>query len=74
MVLPLASMGDIAFLLIIFFMLASNFMKTANADMEEPRSSDLEQQEAAKLSVTMDRNGDIWFEGRRSARTKWPRC
>ena len=34
-------MGDIAFLLIIFFMLASNFMKTANVDMEEPRSSDL---------------------------------
>ena len=58
-------MGDIAFLLIIFFMLASNFMKTANVDMEEPRSSDLEQQEAAKLSVTMDRNGDIWFQGQK---------
>ena len=58
-------MGDIAFLLIIFFMLASNFMKTANVDMEEPRSSDLEQQEAAKQSVTMDRNGDIWFQGQK---------
>lgn len=58
-------MGDIAFLLIIFFMLASNFMKTANVDMEEPRSSDLEQQETAKLSVTMDRNGDIWFQGQK---------
>ena len=56
-------MGDIAFLLIIFFMLASNFMKTANVDMEEPRSSDLEQQEAAKQSVTMDRDGVIWFQG-----------
>ena len=58
-------MGDIAFLLIIFFMLASNFMKTANVDMEEPSSSDLEQQEAAKQSVTMDRNGDIWFQGQK---------
>ena len=58
-------MGDIAFLLIIFFMLASNFMKTANVDMEEPHSSDLEQQEAAKQSVTMDRNGDIWFQGQK---------
>ena len=63
--LPTASMGDIAFLLIIFFMLASNFMKTANVDMEEPSSSDLEQQEAAKQSVTMDRNGDIWFQGQK---------
>lgn len=63
LVLPLSSMGDIAFLLIIFFMLASNFMKTANVDMEEPRAADLEQQEAAKQSVTMDKDGVIWFQG-----------
>ena len=56
-------MGDIAFLLIIFFMLASNFMQTANVEMEEAKSSSLEQQEAAKQSVTMDKNGDIWFQG-----------
>ena len=63
LVLPLSSMGDIAFLLIIFFMLASNFMQTANVEMEEAKSSSLEQQEAAKQSVTMDKNGDIWFQG-----------
>ena len=56
-------MGDIAFLLIIFFMLASNFMQTANVEMEEAKSSSLEQQEAAKQSVTMDRDGVIWFQG-----------
>ena len=65
LVLPLSSMGDIAFLLIIFFMLASNFMKTANVDMEEPVASSLEQQEAAKQSVTMDREGAIWFQGQK---------
>ena len=48
LVLPLSSMGDIAFLLIIFFMLASNFMKTANVDLEEAHAADLERQEAAK--------------------------
>ena len=63
LVLPLSSMGDIAFLLIIFFMLASNFMKTANVDAEEPIAVGLEQQEAAKQSVTMDRDGVIWFQG-----------
>ena len=63
LVLPLSSMGDIAFLLIIFFMLASNFMQTANVEMEEPHSSDIDQQEAPKQSVVMDRNGDIWFQG-----------
>ena len=30
-------MGDIAFLLIIFFMLASNFMKTGNAEGKEEK-------------------------------------
>ena len=63
LVLPLSSMGDIAFLLIIFFMLASNFMKTANVDLEEAHAADLERQEAAKQSVTMDREGVIWFQG-----------
>ena len=63
LVLPLSSMGDIAFLLIIFFMLASNFMKTANVEMQEATSSSLEQQEPAKQSVTMDRDGNIWFGG-----------
>ena len=63
LVLPLTSMGDIAFLLIIFFMLVSNFMKTANVEMDEATSGDLEQQEAAQKSVTMDRNGVVWYEG-----------
>ena len=64
LVLPLSSMGDIAFLLIIFFMLASNFMKTANVELDQPKSPSLEQQEAAKQSVTMDKDGVIWYEGR----------
>ena len=40
LVLPLSSMGDIAFLLIIFFMLASNFMKTGNVDLQRPGGAD----------------------------------
>lgn len=63
LVLPLSSMGDIAFLLIIFFMLASNFMKTNKVELERPESPDLEQQEAPKSSVTMDKDGKIWYEG-----------
>ena len=64
LVLPLTSMGDIAFLLIIFFMLVSNFMKSANVDMQEAVAADLEKQEAAQQSVIMDKDGSIWFDGR----------
>ena len=54
LVLPLSSMGDIAFLLIIFFMLASNFMKTNKVELEKP---------PPKSSVVMDKDGRIWYEG-----------
>ena len=63
LVLPLSSMGDIAFLLIIFFMLASNFMKTGNVDLQRPRAPTLEQQEPAKCSVMVDRDGVVWCDG-----------
>ena len=57
LVLPLSSMGDIAFLLIIFFMLASNFMKTSNVELEKPDAPSLEQQEPPKCSVLLDKDG-----------------
>ena len=66
LVLPLSSMGDIAFLLIIFFMLASNFMKQANVEMENAASREIDRQEAPKTSVTMDASGVIWYEGQQS--------
>ena len=56
-------MGDIAFLLIIFFMLASNFMKTGNVELEKPAAQDLEQQETAKASIMMDVDAKVWYEG-----------
>lgn len=65
LVLPLTSMGDIAFLLIIFFMLASNFMKTGNVELDRARAEGLEKQEAAKSSVMMDNDGAIWYEGQK---------
>jgi len=63
LVLPLSSMGDIAFLLIIFFMLASNFMKTGNVELDKANAPELEQQEAPKCSVMMDKDKAIWYEG-----------
>lgn len=63
LVLPLSSMGDIAFLLIIFFMLASNFMKTANVDLVRPSAPALERQEGPKCSVMIDKDGVVWYDG-----------
>ena len=63
LVLPLTSFGDIAFLMIIFFMLASNFMKSANIEIDKPHGVELEQQESPKCSVIIDKDRMIWYEG-----------
>ena len=63
LVLPTSSMGDIAFLLIIFFMLASNFMKSANVELENAQSEDIDTVDAGDVSIVMDAGGVIYVQG-----------
>ena len=63
LVVPTSSMGDIAFLLIIFFMLASTFMKTANVQVENPESPAIEAQPAPLVEVLVDSSGTVWMGG-----------
>ena len=56
-------MGDIAFLLIIFFILASNFAKEAHIEFDPARSPDIEKMERSQVSVTIDKDGQIWLQG-----------
>ena len=61
---PVASMGDIAFLLIIFFMLTSNFMKEANIKLDEAQAPDIEELKDSQLSVSVDEEGKIYVQGK----------
>jgi biopolymer transport protein ExbD len=61
---PIASMGDIAFLLIIFFMLTSNFIKEAHVDLTPPKSEDIEIIRETHVSISVDRDGLIWLQGK----------
>lgn len=63
LVLPTSSMGDIAFLLIIFFILASNFMKTANVEAEKPSGEEVDTVEDAQVSVAVDASGKYYVQG-----------
>ena len=64
LLVPTTSMGDIAFLLIIFFILAGNFMKN-NMKLTNPLSPDVEQQEIPQVTVVMDEAEELWFQGER---------
>ena len=64
-VVPVASMGDIAFLLIIFFVLCSTFARESGIKVVPPTSRDIEQIEKSQLAVTVDAEHQIYFQGNR---------
>lgn len=55
--------ADIAFLLIIFFMLNTTFMKDGNIKLNPAASSDLEKLEQVQLSVSLDAEGVLRLQG-----------
>ena len=64
---PIASMGDIAFLLIIFFLVCSEAIKdNSNRPVELPTSEHVTQTKATVVArVTIDETGEIHFDGSR---------
>lgn len=61
---PVASMGDIAFLLIIFFMVCSNFAKEAKVKLESPRTADVVRLKESMVSVSIDDQGVTYLQGK----------
>lgn len=62
LLIPLASMGDIAFLLIIFFMLVADFMRD-NQQLDPAAGADVAELPAGEVSVVLDQNGILWLQG-----------
>ena len=64
---PIASMGDIAFLLIIFFLVCSEVAKDkANLQVTLPLSEHVQKVEASVVArVAVDEIGEIYFDGAR---------
>ena len=62
---PIASMGDIAFLLIIFFLVCSEVSKDKNnLNVTLPLSEYVEKMEASVVArVAIDEGGEIYFDG-----------
>jgi len=61
---PTTSMADIAFLLNIFFMVTSNFIKEAHVEITQPSSPDISPMKEAQVSVTLDRDANLWLQGK----------
>lgn len=62
-IVPVASMGDIAFLLIIFFLLLSEFNKDKVAELILPKSEHVEKLEGKPIAkVDIDEDGVIYVD------------
>lgn len=63
LLIPFASIGDIVFLLIIFFVLTSNFIQEAHIKLAPAVSPDVDKLKQGTVTVSLDRNGDLWLQG-----------
>ena len=61
---PVASMGDIAFLLIIFFMVCSQFIKDS-VKVSLPTTAEVTKLENYPIVVLIDHDAKIYFQGKR---------
>ena len=60
---PVASMGDIAFLLIIFFMVCSRFAKDPGVSIEAPTTVNVSKLDDYPIVVLIDKEAQIYFQG-----------
>jgi biopolymer transport protein ExbD len=62
-IVPVASMGDIAFLLIIFFILATNFARDSNIKLTQPASPHVDEMGRSNIMVIVDEEGRYYVDG-----------
>ena len=56
---------DMVFLLLIFFVVTTSFVKEAGIDVSRSTASTAEVKESATVMVGVDTAGDIWMEGKK---------
>ncbi len=59
-----SSMGDIAFLLIIFFMVCSRFAKDPGVNIDSPTTFKVDKLDDYPIVVLIDAKGNIYFQGK----------
>ena len=64
--IPVASLGDIAFLLITFFMFCSTFSRSGGGKIDPPLADNIVQMKEGKVLVEIDQDGKIYVQGQPS--------
>ncbi|MBT8064532.1 MAG: biopolymer transporter ExbD [Gammaproteobacteria bacterium] len=58
-------MLDIVFIMLIFFIVTTSFVKEAGIDVSRPTASTSEQKTKGNIMIAIRENGDVWMNKRR---------
>lgn len=60
----LTPMLDVVFIMLIFFVVTTSFVKESGVEINRPSAETTQQQEQANILIAIRPNGEIWIEGR----------
>ena len=63
--LNITPMLDIVFIILIFFVVATSFVKESGVDVSRPGAHSSERKERGNIMIGVDQEGDIYMEGKR---------
>lgn len=62
--LDMTPMLDIVFIMLIFFIVTSSFVKTAGIEINPPSASSAEQQDNVNIFIAISDTGAVWLDNR----------
>ncbi|AUM13955.1 ExbD/TolR family protein [Ketobacter alkanivorans] len=62
--LDLTPMLDVVFIMLIFFIVTTSFVKESGIAVNTPEAETAQRQESANILIAIHESGDIWIDGR----------
>lgn len=63
-VIDLTPLMDIVFIILIFFIVTTSFIKESGVDVHRPQASTAEQKEQGNIMIAITESGEIWINKR----------
>lgn len=63
--IDLTPMLDVVFIMLIFFIVTTSFVKESGIDVSRPQASSAEKKESASILIAISEAGEIWLQKRK---------
>lgn len=63
--IELTPMLDVVFIMLIFFIVTTSFVKESGIEVSRPNATSAEKQERASIFIAIDNKGQIWLQKRK---------